>query len=72
MLPAGSSKPHDLPQQRGGLRTGEPQLLLAQLGQLAADAQPRQWQRRVAPARHHQPQLGRQPLQQQSQAVVDR
>jgi hypothetical protein len=46
-----------LGEQLGDLGDGERQVSGAQLGQLAADQQPVQWQGRVGPGRQHQPQL---------------
>ena len=56
----------DVPQQRRRLAGSEPQLGRSQLGQLPAGPQPRQRQRRIAPAGQHQvnprrPVLGQEP-----------
>jgi len=51
---------------------GEAELGGAQLSQLAAGPQPRQRQRRVGPAGHHQQQARRQILQQERDRLVHR
>jgi hypothetical protein len=68
----GQFGPDRRPQQGRGLLGGEAQVGLAQLGQLAAGPQPGQRQGWVGAAGHHQPELRRDTLQQDSQAVVDR
>ena len=68
----GQFGPDGRSEQLGGLLAGEAQVGLAQLGQLAAGPQPGQRQRRVGAAGQHQPQLRREALQQDRQAVVDR
>jgi hypothetical protein len=68
---AGQVQP-GLPQQRGRLFGREAQVALAQFHELPAGTQPRQRQRWVRAAGHHHPQLGRQPVEQEPEAVVDR
>jgi hypothetical protein len=65
-------QPGGLPQQGGRLVGGEAQVGGAQLGQLPASAHPGQRQGGVGASGHHQPQLRRQPTEQQPQAPVDR
>jgi hypothetical protein len=65
-------QPCGIPQQRRRLFLGEAQVGGAQLSELAAGPQPRQRERRVGAAGHHQPQRGRQVLQQEAERLVDR
>ena len=69
---AGQVSADGLAQQRRRLLRGEAQLSSTQLSELPAGPQPRQRQRRVRPARQHQPQPRRQMLGQEQQRPVDR
>ena len=62
----GAGTGRDLPQQGSRFAGGEPQLGGAQLGELAARAQPRQRQRRIGPAGQRQVQPGRAVLEQEA------
>ena len=68
----GQDRPRRRAQQRRRLLGGEAELSGAQLSQLAAGPQPRQRQRRVSPAGHHQQQARWQVLQQKRYRLVHR
>ena len=68
----GQDRPRRRTQQRRRLLGGEAELSGAQLSQLAAGPQPRQRQRRVSPAGHHQQQARWQVLQQERHRLVHR
>ena len=63
---------HRLVQEVGGLLGGEAEIAGAQLGELAAGAQPREVERRIHPRGDHQVQARRQPVEQELQGPVDR
>ena len=68
----GQARPGRLAEQGSSLLQGEAQVGGAHLGQLAAGTQPRQRQRQVGAAGNHQPQPGRQMLEQEHNRLMHR